>query len=152
MSQLADVRSAWDSAILEHATLTALTDKIYNYDVNPESTKEFSLLRYDQKINFFRFLISRATKNLMMGQTLRIFEVRCIYSKQLTVDGSGYTDVTDALEVVQDLVETSLGPTWGDTVDYYRNQDTPPKMIQSRIENIPVWTGEYLFTGYQLTG
>lgn len=152
MSLLADVRAAWDAAILENSTILAITDKVYDYDVNPESTVEFAALRYNQRINFLTIVIQRATKNLIMGQSLRQFEAKVKYTKQLSIDGETWKDVADCIETIQDLVQSSLGPTWGDTVNYYRNQDGGPNITQGRVENLPVWIGEYSFIGYKLMG
>ena len=152
MSTVAQIRTAFSTYVFTNASITVLTDKIYDYDITLESTKEYSKLRYRTEINFLTYLVTRAQKPLIMGQFEQTFTVRIRYGKQADVAGSVFKAVSDVFETIQDLVQNQLGSTWNNSVDYYRVQNGPPNMEQQEIENLPVWVGTYEFLGYRYTG
>lgn len=148
----ATVRAAWAASVFANASITALTDKIYDYDVTLESTKEFSKLRYRQELNFFTYVVTRAERVMIMGQTEQIYTVRVRYTRQADVAGTVYKIVSDAFETIQDLARTALTTTWGSTIDFYRVRNGPPNIVQQTLENLSVWVGELDFMGYKYTG
>lgn len=152
MTTAAQVRSAWLTNIFQNASITALTDKIYDYDVTLETTKEFSKLRYRQEINFMLYLVTVAQRVMMMGQYEQAFTVEIRYGKQADVAGTVFKAVADVFETIQTLVQTNLTGSWGSTVDYYRIQNGPPNIVQQEIENIPIWIGTLKYTGFKYTG
>lgn len=89
---------------------------------------------------------------MIMNQTEQMFTVQVRYHKQADVAGNVYKEVSDFFETVQDLVISQLTSSWTNTVDYYRTQNGPPKIVQNSIENLPVWVGTYDFIGYRYTG
>lgn len=152
MSTAAQVRAAWLADVMGNSSVTTITDKIYDYDITQESTKEYSKLRYDQQLNFFLYLVTKGSKVLMMGQTLEEFAVEIRHTREADVPGANWKAIVSAIETIVGLVQSSLGATWNDTVDYYRIQDGPLTIIGQTLENKPVWTGSYKFFGYKYTG
>lgn len=152
MTTSASIRAAWLSAVFNNSSITAITDKIYAYDITLESVKEFSKLRYNQQTNFFLYLVSRAQRVRIMGQMEQIFTVEIRYSKFADVPGVGWAAVADVFETIDSLVSSGLGGSWSNTVDYYRIQDGPPSISQVEMEGLPIWTGSYKYFGYKLTG
>lgn len=152
MSTAAQVRAAWLAAVMGHASVTSITDKIYDYDVTLESTKEFSKLRYDQALNFFLYLVTKANKVLMMGQYQETFTVEIRHVREADVPGANWKLVESAFETITGLVQTGLTGSWSNTVDYYRVQEGPPTIVAQQLEGLPVWSGSYKFFGIKYTG
>lgn len=149
MTTSAQVRSAWNTSVWSHSTLTSLTTKIYNYDVTTESTKEYSKFRESQEINFFTYLVSRAQRIRIMNQYEQIFTVDIRYYRKADVAGANYNTVIDAFETIDTRVVAGLTSSWGSTIDFYRIQDGPPAISQIQMEGVPVWLGIYKYFGYK---
>lgn len=145
MTTLAQVRSAWDTSIWSHASILAITDKIYDYDVTIDSTFELYKLRYNQEVNAFVYVVSKYERLGFGGTKYEEFEVNVRYYRKADVAGANHKAVYDAYETLIALVRTSLTHTWGGTVGAYRNQDSPPQISQITLEGVPVWLGTYKF-------
>ena len=142
-----DVRTAWQSAVFEHATVAAVTDKVYAYDVSVESDLDAARLRYEGTINFFLYKVTRLHEPLAFGTTRYTFTVQVEYYLQQTdASASTFNTLVDRLEVVDDLVRSELGGTWGNTVDYYQG-GRPSPVTSVRIDNLACWRGAYTYTG-----
>lgn len=149
MTTSAQIRSAWETAIWEHATVIAMTDRIYDYDLTFLSTKETARLRYEQEINFFQCLVSRGQELRISSQIRQLFTVSIIYARESNVDGSNYHAVIDNMETVDGLIQSQLGTTWSGTVDYYQLQNGPPTIQERLIDSKPVWVSEYKYLGFK---
>ena len=150
MSTSAQVQAAWLAAIWQNATMLAITDKMYGFDITTVSEKETARLSYQGKINYFQYLVKRATKVTgTNSQALYTFTVDVTYTRAHDVKGDSWTAVRDAFETLTGLVRSSLGATWTQTVDFWREQEGPPDIVQLDFDDDPVWRGSYRFTGYQ---
>lgn len=152
MTTNAQIRTAWNTYIWQNATIQAITDRIYDYDITVESAKEAAKLRYNQKINFFLYLVMRQSRPMIMGQHEQTFTVQVRYFKEMNVGGSHWNDVVDAFSTIDDLVISALTSTWNNTVDYYRTQDSPPALSLVTIEETSVWQGIFEYRGVKLIG
>lgn len=152
MTTNAQIRTAWNTYIWQNATIQAITDRIYDYDITVESAKEAAKLRYNQKINFFLYLVMRHTRPMIMGQQEQVCTVQIRYFKEFDVGGTHWKDVVDSLQAVDDLVISALTSTWNNTVDYYRTQESPPTISLVTIEETSCWQGIFEYRGVKLIG
>lgn len=145
MTTLAQIRAAWNTKIWTNATVTAITDKIYDYDVTTDSTFEQSKLRYNQEHNAFIYVCSKYERLGMMGTKYEEFEVDVRYYRKADVAGANHKIVLDTFETIIGLVRTELTHTWNSTVGAYRTQSSIPTISQILLEGLPVWLGNYKF-------
>lgn len=150
MTTAAQIRSAWSTKIWTHATVTAITTKIYDFDLKIESTKEAGRLRFNQEINFFTYLVTSKERLRLMGQREQEFAVEVSYYKRADVDGSNFNDIMNVLETITGLVRTELTSSWNSTVDYYRHQGEQPTIEQITIDGVAVWLGRFVYLGYKI--
>lgn len=150
MTTAAQIRTAWNAKIWTHATVTAITTKIYDFDLKIESTKEAGRLRYNQEINAFTYVVTSAERLRLMGQREQEFSVVVSYYKRADVDGSNYNDIMNVMETITGLVRTELTSSWNSTVDFYRHQPGQPQITEITIDGVPVWLGRYSYLGYKL--
>ena len=149
MTTIAQIKSAWSAAIWTNATITAMTDKIYAYDITTDSTKEFAKLRYQQQINAFTYEVFLAEQMRIMGQIKQQFDVKVTYYLQADVAGANHALVLSRFETLNGLVRSSLGSSWTSTVDYHQFQEAPVELSQTVLEGFPVWKGIYIYTGFK---
>lgn len=147
----ADIRDAWEAAVLTHATVTTFTPNIYLYDVLADSQFQVSGLYYEGAINFLTCKVQRRSEPLMMNQTRYTFEVRLEYYLQQTdMSESTFNTCQDRLEAIDTLVRTELTGSWSGTVDYYQGGQP------TRIDAVPVdtracWRGGFTYTAFKTT-
>ena len=152
MSSSADVRSAWKEKIWDHKSIQAMTKNAFLYNISVDSSFDMAKLYYAQPgkvptINFFLCLITRRHEPLIMGNTRYTFEVRVEYYLQQEENSSNtYNTLVDRLEVVDDLVRSSLTGNWNNTVDYYTG-GVPQGISVETIENKACWRGGFIYTG-----
>jgi hypothetical protein len=149
MSTCAAVRAAWSSLVFAQTSITALTDKALDYDVVLASTKEVNDLRYELEINAFVYLVNKQVTRRMMGQITEEFTVSVRYYRESDPKGENYNTVIDAQETVYDVVISTLGATWNNTVDYFLTQDSPINVSQQTIDGRAVWVSEYRYSGFK---
>jgi len=149
MTTSATIRSAWNSAIWTNTSITAMTEKIYNFEVLQLSTKETARLRFNQEINFFTYTVTRASRIRPMSQIEQKFDVDITRYLQADVAGDNYTQLLNDFETLDALVLSGLTSSWSSTVDFYRTQDGPPSVTLQEIEGVPVWVGRYKYTGFK---
>lgn len=147
MSTLAQVRAAWDTKIWANAAISAITDKIFGFDLNLVSTKEVARLRYNQEVNFFLCLITKAERLRPMGQVEQTFTAEVRYYRNIDTSGANFAVATDAIETVSSLVDSQLGATWNSTVDFPRRQEGPLTIKRDQIASNPVWVATYKYLG-----
>ena len=153
MSTSAAIRSAWNTGVWTNATVTALTTKIYAYDLiaSLKSKPEATLMYYNQAINFFTYLVTRSRiTQEVRGASTNVsryeYEVAVFYhlQKDLTDSAQNYNNVIDRLETVDGIVLSGLGATWSNTVNYYEMSGTlAPRLIE--LDDREVWQGGYTY-------
>jgi hypothetical protein len=150
MSTSAQIETVWQAAIWNHATITAITDKIYKFLVTADSEFEYDKLTYAQKVNFFEVLTGRAQDfnetAETIGQTVRYrYTVEINYYKEVDTTGAAFIAVRDTLETIFSLVLSQLGNTWTNTVDIWRPDQAIATIANTTISNKKVWKGTYRF-------
>lgn len=149
MSTCAAVRSAWQTYVFDQTSIQTITDKTLNYDVVLASTKEIADIRFEQEINAFVYLVNKNVTRRMMGQITEEFIVTVKYYREADPKGQNYNTVIDAQETVYDVVLTTLGPTWQNTVDYFLTEDSSIDVSQQTIDGRAVWVSSYRFSGFK---
>lgn len=149
MATSTSIRSAWATGIFANSSITAMTDKIYNFEVLELSTKETARLRFEQEINFFIYLTTRAQRIRAMGQIEQVFTVEVRRYLEADVAGLNYTKLIDNFETLDALVLSGLTSTWSNTVDFYKTQDGPPEVRLEEIEGVKVWLLTYKYFGFK---
>lgn len=158
MSTTAQIRSAWDTKIWEHATTTALTTNIHSFDIasNIKGTVERQAIRFAQQINFFQVLYAlreAQLSELRAAATAGRFKhgVQVFYYLQKDATQTHYNENTlvDRLETIDSLVASSLGKSWNSTVSYYElTRVIAPELIE--LDAVDVWRGGYEYTAFSL--
>ena len=153
MSTAAQVRSAWNSKIWTNANITALTTKIYAFDMVTMATiskKHDRKLREAREYNFIQYRVSKARKYEMTGQIVYEYPVTIQYFRQADIDGGNFNAIEDAFETIFTYVRSELDDNWNSTVDYYRTQEERPDISEFIINDEPCWMGQYEYTGYKV--
>lgn len=157
MSTSSQIRSAWSSGVWSNATITAITTKIYSYDLvaSIKSKPEAASMYYNQAINFFTYTVNRTRVSQEIkgasGSAQRYeFEVIVNYylQKDLTDAAQNYNNVIDRLETVDGIVISGLAKTWASTVSYYEMSGIlTPTLIE--LDDREVWRGGYSYKAVQ---
>ena len=159
MSTAAQVQAAWVSAIWQHATITAITDKIYGYEVTTASEKEVNNISFDQGINFIEHVTTRTPGQRELGgqgSALCTFLVEVRYTKEKykpgdAFDGDAFTDVRNFFDTLVGLIESELGSNWDSSVDYFDYPDAGLELIEQEVAGRACWRGIQRFQGVQYT-
>lgn len=141
------IRAAWRSAVWSHADILDITDVVIEHDLAEDSWNELTKLRYNQEINFFAFRVSRAIVYLMGSKISLLFSVNISYVREVDTEGANYNACLDAIEVLQELVLSELGSTWGSTVGTGYPQQTPPNISVSSVGEERVFKADFNYTG-----
>lgn len=147
MSTSAEIRAAWDTKIWTNTTITALTTKIYDYDITTQSTKETAKFYYNQEINFITYLVNRTQRIRLMGQVEQKFDVEIRAYKKADTEGVNYNALITQFETIDALIVSQLTGNWNSTVDYYQIQDAVPEVSLITLDGVQVWLGRYTYTG-----
>jgi hypothetical protein len=153
MSTPAQIRAAWAAKVWAHSSIKALTTKIYNFDLESVaelSTAHKSLMYYNQRINFFQYRVTKARQfGLSGGKVMYKYPVVIRYYREATIDldGSVFNAVEDAFETLFTAVQSQLGTSWNNTVDYYEIQVEPASVDATLLDDKLVWVGQYSFQG-----
>lgn len=155
MTTGAQVRTVWQDNIFNAPSVAAFTSRGYLYDVLADSQFEAAKLYHDPQdggmpqVNFFVCLVRRAQRMELLRGLEQTFEVRLTYYLQQTdVGGPQYNLVADRLELVDDLVRTALGKTWGGTVDYYTGGE-PDRIDVAAVDDRQCWRGGATYLGFK---
>ncbi len=149
MTTLEQVRTAWDTAVWQHESIQAITDKILTADLNLSAMREVTAMSFQQKINAFMCLVSVSDELRIMQQRRRTFTVDARYYLEIDLRGERYNAALDAMDILLGLVRTELGGRWSNTVDYVRYQTSPIDMSRVVIAGKPCWVAKYKFLGFK---
>ena len=144
-----EVRNAWESRVWSDPAVLILTDRIFMFDVTEDSQFDALKLIHEQRINFFTCQVLRSSVPLIGGSVRYSFRVQVRYFLQQTDEAeSTYNAVADRLELVDQLVLTTLGKTWGGTVDYYDGA-VPQDVVKVTVDDKECWRGGYTYSGFK---
>ena len=147
MTSSSEIRSAWTTAIAQHATAQAMTTRWYDYDVDAaiESTAEDVRLLHLQRVNFATYLATRIndSQNVRGGAGISGHSFSVILSRFLerdvTLSGDGQNVAIDDMDALDDLIVSQLGKTWSGTVDYWRLDSGFQKPEIINLNDRAVW-------------
>jgi|688.fasta_scaffold73921_3 hypothetical protein len=150
MSSPNDVRTAWNTGVWTHATITTITPKIYSFDLPITTGFELGQIRHSQEINFFIYLVSYTEVATAVRQMEQRFRVAVQYYREHNLAGSNYNAAVDALYSLHSRVRAGLGNTWSGTVDYHETPREPRQPTIVSIDARPVWKLETNFDGLKI--
>ena len=155
MTTSAQILAAWKAAVFDHADLQAETRRCFDYDAIADigSLGEDSALRFNQRINFITYLTARRTEtgsirgtNTVVDRYTHQLDVDYYLEKNLSNASQNYNEAIRVIELVDDLVRSELGKTWGDTVDFYQFTDLRrPQLID--LDGKKVWRVGHSYIG-----
>lgn len=156
MSTSAQVRTAWSTYVLQHASAQAFTTQMHLFEINDQSEHALELIRYNTEINFVQCLIARAQRS---GETSRPagtsvqydYTVEVRYTREAEPSGANWTAVIDFFDTLQSLVLTQLGNSWQNTVDMYAPQEGVPSIEEIVFDNTKAWQGRYTWAATKYT-
>ena len=153
MSTPSQIRSQWNTSVWSHADITAITEKIYSYDIVQRSQFESSKWYYEGKINFFTYLCTRGEdpEDTMTNQVQYEHQVEVSYYKEADAAGAAYNSAIDSMVTVYDTVESELAGNWNSLINYYRRQAEPPTPELIELDGRQVWKITAIFTGFDRT-
>lgn len=152
MTTSAQVRAAWAAKVWSHATITAITTKIHAYDVlsiADESEAHKSKLKYAQEINSIQYTVHKMRTFEMTGKEQQLFDVNITIYRSADITGANFNAIEDTAETINTLVSSELGSTWNGTVDYYRTEDRAIEITDSRLDDVPIWIGQFKYQGFK---
>lgn len=145
------ILNAWKTHIWTHADVVAITENILHHDITEIYHKEMASLRHNQEINFFSTYVIRSLERVGTNNIRPNYIVRITYVRYADPDGLNYQKAIDAIETVQELVIDELGENWQGTVAGYDFLVSEPNIIETTIENIPVFQVDYGYVGFKCT-
>lgn len=153
MSTTATIVTLWED-VFNNASMTAISQNAYPYEVKDGSEFEISTMSEDQTIDYFEYLVTREVTAREVGggsNAIFRFTVEVRYTKQVDDDtaGDSYAGVRDAFDTLLSVVESELGTTWDGNVDYYTHQDGPADIQAVRVADTNCYRGTYKFFGTQ---
>jgi hypothetical protein len=152
MSTASGVRTVWNTYVFAHSTVTALTTKIYNYDIvelaSRSQTHDAKLL-YNQVYNFIQYRVTKTRQFGLTNKAIYTFPVTIQYYKEADIDGTNFNAVEDAWETIHTRVYSGLGTTWQGQVDYYQIVQTAPEINLVTINDRACWRSQYQYLGIQ---
>ncbi len=144
------IEDVWDTHIWQHATIQAITDKIFTSDNSQVSEFEIGSYYSDQELNAIVYQVKRSESYIGANVLQERFAVEITYyrTKEGDTSGENWTAVRDFFETLTGLVTISLGTNWQGTVAYYRAQETPPDITDQVLAGELTWVGKFVFTGF----
>jgi hypothetical protein len=149
MTTLAQVRTAWNTAVWQHATIQAITDKTQPYDVAILSMKDVTELSFAKEINAFTYVVALAEEILIMNQRRQVFTVDVRYYRELKSEADMANTALDAIETLSSIVDSQLGVRWSNTVDWSNRQSGPIELSRVAIASKPVYCARYKYLGFK---
>lgn len=127
------------------------TSKVFDYAVSDDSEKEIEDFYVAGVVNFYEFLCTRSTRDLMTGAKEYTFTLTLNYyrTKSENTDGASWQNVRDLLDNAPYFALQLFGSSWGGYVDYWRPQEETPEIIETEIAGEKVWKGTIQFLGTQ---
>lgn len=146
MSTISQVRAAWDSLIWDSTTVQGYTSKIYGYPIDIESEADAEKLYYNQRINFFTYVVTReSTPRLSATRELR-FQVTLLYHLQQEDERDNtLSTLEDRLDAIDTMVYSTLGTSWNNTVDHYLESTSIPAEAVV-IDGRRCWRGGFAYS------
>lgn len=153
MATLAQIRTAWSSNVFSDASVTAFTTNAFDYDVVEDGTSLGDLVQ-SGVVNFFTYVAKKQDRGLITGgsNSTRVrYEMEVSYYLEAVPDGTNHPLVLDRMDIVDGLVRTSLGETWGATVDFFDRPQEPPTLSTINIGGKNVWRALQTWVAHELT-
>lgn len=142
------VIAAWNTKVLQHETIQAITTKTYTYPILVSSGKEAQKLYYEKQVNFITLITNITTKLNLNNRLEKTYYVDVSIYRENEPTGANYTAMMTTLEAIDALVISELGPRWNSTVDYYQPGELPT-VQQILIDEKSVWQLIARYTGYK---
>jgi len=149
MSTPSDVRTAWASVFAD-ASITAITSKVYAYDLPITTGTELGQVRHGQEINYFSYLVSYTEQLKAVKQLEQRFRVTVQYFREHNLTGSNYNAAVDALYTVHSTARSVIGSKWSNSIDFYQPPGDPRQPSIVSIDARPVWKIETSFDGVKI--
>lgn len=155
MTTTAEILAKWKASVFDSAEAQAITTIALDYDAlsDIESLSELTALFSGTQINCFVYTAYRMAEtgsirgtNSAADRFTHYIRVDYILEK-ISKDGAkNYNPTIDALEVVDDLVRSDLGKSWGGLVDFHRCTGfSQPTIID--IQGRKAWRAGYTYEG-----
>jgi hypothetical protein len=141
-----NIETAWQTYVFSDSSILDITPNAYSYPLTRQSEKEAEKFYSDTKINFFTYLVSVVISRQNSDTTLRTYSVNVTYCIEQDVDGTNWGLCRDAFETLYTVVHDALGPSWQNTVDFWRTPDVAAVIGPDLLDGRPIWKGEYTFT------
>jgi len=143
------IEAVWKSQIWESEAVTEITPQCLQYDIAVQNELDVSFLCYNGEVNFFLTRTARRAEPLIMGQIRYTFSVQVsYYLQQADIAQNTYRTVRDRLEIVDDLVLSALGKTWGGLVDFWQ-AGNPSAISEIEVSEKKCWTGALTYTAFK---
>lgn len=151
MSTVAQVKSAWNTAVWAHSTIIAITPKIYNFDalsLSPVGRMQDNQLKNGTSYEFFQYRVTRHFERAAIGGS-RLFRypVTIQYYIEADKDGANHAAGEAVFETIDGLVISELTDTWSATVDSYDQQVERPAFSEVLINDVVCWSWTYEYVG-----
>lgn len=135
MSTAAQVRTVWNTNVFQHASIQAVTTKIYDREMRKDGLKsQLALLKQDQTINFIEYIATRHPDGGEIGSRRYLYTVAVNVYRELGKDSTGYTQALDTFEAIDARIIAGLGLTWSGTVDFASQEFDGPSTEEIEIE------------------
>lgn len=156
MSTSAQVRAAWQAAVFDSSTITAITERVYDFPITLASEYEVSKIYDDDRIiNFIVFTVTRHQVAGVCGNLEQRFVVTVEYTKQQRPESANasddYNDVIDTLETIDGLALSALSGSWSDTVGYWNHDERAPRIEAVTLDGIQCYRGTIQYLGFNNT-
>jgi hypothetical protein len=156
LTDASDVRTAWLS-LWADGSITAVTDKVLQYEATDVSETEIALITSDARINF----VEQVTTRIPGARELGSLQVECQYLVEIrysleknapgeAFDGTAHAAVIDFLDLITSKVDSVLGLTWGGSVEGYEFAGAPT-ITSAQIGGRDCWRGVIRFSGFGFT-
>lgn len=149
---ISTIRALFQSQVFDHASITAITSKVYNYDIVVTIDNDLTALMYNQKINFFSYQALRSisyeasSNNGNANDYGYNYEVQISYYLEAENNSNAYNLAIDRMETVEDLIHSELGINWDDNVDVMTQIQTGlPELVT--IQDVECWKITQLYSG-----
>ena len=151
-STIADIESAWRSAVLTHPTIANYTTNTLLHLPTFDSETEASEIYDGEEINFITCIINQSVRPIVSGGTSiveAISTATVTYTIAKDTTGEAYTKAKGFPYTLQVLVNSELQDDWQNTVDYFVPQQTPAEVTTTNILNTECWTISFQFEAFK---
>ncbi len=138
----------WDTYVWKSTELQAFTTQYHPQDETgkQDSTCDLTKVMYCGKVNFGQYFIQRFRQDDQVGccGSYR-YRVRVEYYLEESC-GNSQVQIQDFFEVLDDIVEQNLGPTWRQSVLQFSRDTTYPNIRRyGLIDGRVVYVGSYSY-------